>query len=116
MISLLILRCYLMDMNEMIAKQLIGNGEDLVYENDYMIVYKVLKEIPTTNANYVKRVQVVQWKSKKTDTYDLDIRSYSKRENKYKKGITLDPDEFKDLKEIIDALTPNFLENFNSNS
>ena len=61
---------------------------DYVYENEYMKVLKVLNEIPVTTS-ITKRVQLVIWKNKKTDIPDIDIRTFSKRDNKYYKGITL---------------------------
>lgn len=101
-----------MDLDEILANSLIDDGENVVFEDKFRKVYKVLFDIPTTSAYYVKRVQVVKWKNKNTDKVDLDIRSYNKKENKYKRGITLDADEFKDLKKVIDRLPEDFLEKF----
>lgn len=72
-----------------------------VYEDDYMRVLKVLHEFSTGGTNYVKRVQLVVWKKKKTDVADLDIRTYSKKENQYQKGITLSISEAKVLLKVL---------------
>ncbi|MFW6272581.1 MAG: hypothetical protein ACOC2U_02225 [bacterium] len=75
--------------------------DDIVYENDYMKVVKIIKEIPTGSSKYVKRVQLVKWKNKKTDVPDLDIRTFSLKDNKYKKGITLNRIEAKALHQAL---------------
>lgn len=78
---------------------------DLTYENDYMKVIKILKEIKGSSKHHSKRVQLVIWKNKKSDIPDLDIRNFSNKTNKYKKGITLSMNEakvlFETLKEIF---------------
>lgn len=74
-----------------------GVSDNAVYENEYFKVLKILKEIPTGSIHYVKRVQLVKWLGKKTDIPDLDIRTFDKREQKYKKGITLSINESKEL-------------------
>lgn len=72
-----------------------------VYEDDYMKVLKVLHEFSSGGTNYVKRVQLVVWKKKNTDVADLDIRTYSKKENQYQKGITLSVAEAKVLLKVL---------------
>ena len=74
-----------------------GISDNVVYENEYFRVLKILKEIPTGSSRYVKRVQLVLWLGKKTDIPDLDIRTFDKKEAIYKKGITLSMNESKDL-------------------
>jgi hypothetical protein len=74
-----------------------------VYEDDYMKVLKVLHEF-SAGVNYVKRVQLVVWKKKNTDVADLDIRTYSKKENQYQKGITLSISEAKELLKVLGKL------------
>jgi hypothetical protein len=80
-------------------------SKDYIYEDEYMKVTKVLREIKSTSKNYVKRVQLVIWKKKKTDIPDLDIRSFSSLDKKYGKGITLTMSEaeelYNSLKELI---------------
>jgi hypothetical protein len=73
-----------------------------VYEDDYMKVLKVLHEFSSGGTNFVKRVQLVVWKKKNTDVADLDIRTYSKKENQYQKGITLSIAEAKLLYKILE--------------
>lgn len=68
-----------------------------VYEDDIMKVVKIIKEIPSGSSKYVKRVQLVVWKSKNTDVPDLDIRTYSYKHKRYFKGITLSSSEAKML-------------------
>jgi hypothetical protein len=75
-----------------------------VYEDDYMKVLKVLHEFSSGGTNFVKRVQLVVWKKKKTDVADLDIRTFSKKENQYQKGITLSILEAKELLLILGKL------------
>jgi hypothetical protein len=75
-----------------------------VYEDDYMKVLKVLHEFSSGGTNFVKRVQLVVWKKKKTDVADLDIRTFSKKENQYQKGITLSILEAKELLSILGKL------------
>ena len=75
-----------------------------VYEDDYMKVLKVLHEFSSGGTNFVKRVQLVVWKKKKTDVADLDIRTFSKKENQYQKGITLSILEAKELRSILGKL------------
>jgi hypothetical protein len=75
-----------------------------VSEDDYMKVLKVLHEFSSGGTNFVKRVQLVVWKKKKTDVADLDIRTFSKKENQYQKGITLSILEAKELLSILGKL------------
>ena len=74
-----------------------------VYEDDYMKVLKVLHEF-SAGVNYVKRVQLVVWKKKNTDVADLDIRTYSKKDDQYQKGITLSISEAKELQKVLGKL------------
>lgn len=86
-----------------------NNKKDIVFENEYMKVLKILNEIPVGNQNHVKRVQLVIWKSKETDIPDIDIRGFSKFDNSYKKGITLTINEAKVVYETL----KDFFENKN---
>ena len=79
-------------------------SDNIVFENEYMKVLRIIKEIPTTSKNFVKRVQLVVWKNKKTDIPDLDIRTFSVRENIYKRGITLSMSETKELYLVLSEL------------
>jgi len=79
--------------------------EDHVFENEYMIVKKVLLEIPTQSSNWVKRVQIVNWKMKGTSRDELDIRRFSVKEQKYQKGISFTNRELMFLLENIDKLS-----------
>ena len=81
-----------------------------VYENDFMVVKKLLGEIKTQSPNWVKRVQVVNWKQKKTSIDELDIRRYSIKDNKYSKGISFTQPEFKALLDIVKNLEKDMLE------
>ena len=73
-----------MDITELLIEQMTS---DYIYEDEYMRVIKIIKEIPTGSKNFVKRVQLVIWKSKNSDIPDLDIRNYSYKGNRYLKGI-----------------------------
>jgi hypothetical protein len=75
-----------------------------IYEDDYMKVLKVLHEFSSGGTNFVKRVQLVVWKKKNTDVADLDIRTYSKKENQYQKGISLSISEARELQFILGKL------------
>lgn len=75
-----------------------------IFENEYMVVKKVLFEIPTQSANWVKRVQIVNWKMKGTSKDEIDIRRYSVRENKYQKGISFTARELSAFLENINKL------------
>lgn len=81
--------------------------DDIIYEDDFMRVTKVLHEIKLSG-NYVKRIQLVIWKSKKTDIPDIDFRLFSKNENKYYKGITF---SIREAEEIFAALKNFFKDN-----
>lgn len=74
---------------------------DFIYEDDFMRVIKVIKDIPTGSKNHVKRVQLVIWKSKSTDVPDLDIRRYSVKDNTYSKGISFTHSETRILFEAL---------------
>ena len=93
-----------MDLDDILADELLKKDDEPVYEDDYVIVYKVLGEVETTSANYVKRVQLVRWKKKQTDKLDIDFRVYDKNKGRYKKGITFDPYEFNLLKKILENI------------
>ena len=75
-----------------------------IFENEYMVVKEVLFEIPTQSANWVKRVQIVNWKMKETSKDEIDIRRYSVRENKYQKGISFTTRELSAFLENISKL------------
>lgn len=89
-----------MDINDLLVGEMI-DFEKIVYEDDYMIVLKVIKEISTGSRDYVKRVQLVIWKTKKTSIPDLDIRTYNKKNQKYLKGITFNSLEVDELIESV---------------
>lgn len=89
-----------MDIDHLLVGELI-EYEKIVYEDEYMKVLKVIKEIGTGSRDYVKRVQLVIWKSKSTAVPDLDIRSFNKKTQKYQKGITFNSLE---VSELIDAV------------
>jgi hypothetical protein len=72
-----------------------------VYEDDYVVVKEVLFDIPTQSPNWVKRVQIVNWKMKGSSKDELDIRRFSIRENKYQKGISMTVRELKFLLDNI---------------
>jgi len=88
-----------MDLDDLLVDSVLKNKP--VYEDDYMKVLKVIHEFSSGGTNYVKRVQLVVWKKKNTDVADLDIRTYSKKENQYQKGITLSISEAKELHKIL---------------
>lgn len=88
-----------MDITELLIEQMTS---DYIYEDEYMRVIKIIKEIPTGSKNFVKRVQLVIWKSKNSDIPDLDIRNYSYKGNRYLKGITLTMKEAEMLYEALD--------------
>jgi hypothetical protein len=75
-----------------------------IFENEYMVVKEVLFEIPTQSANWVKRVQIVNWKMKGTSKDEIDIRRYSFKENKYQKGISFTARELSFFLEHIEKL------------
>jgi hypothetical protein len=85
-----------MTLDDVMLKAMIGD-EAPAYEDDKLRVQKILKEIPTGSKNFVKRLQLVVWKNKKTDVPDLDIRTYSYRDNRYLRGVTLPGNQAKDL-------------------
>jgi hypothetical protein len=88
-----------MNLDNLLVESVLKNKP--VFEDDYMKVLKVLHEFSSGGTNYVKRVQLVVWKKKNTDVADLDIRTYSKKENQYQKGITLSISEAKELHKIL---------------
>lgn len=67
-----------------------------VYEGKYFTVKRILKEIPV-GVHTVRRLQLVIWKYKETDIPDIDIRTYSKKEKIYKKGVSFTINEAKEL-------------------
>lgn len=73
---------------------------EIVYEDEYRKVIKILHEMPSYKEK-VKRIQLVIWKSKKTDIPDIDIRIYDKEVGKYSKGISLNFNEAKQLHRIL---------------
>ena len=75
-----------------------------IYENEYMIVKKVLFEIPTQSSNWVKRVQIVNWKMKGSSKDELDIRRFSVKDNQYQKGISFTKRELSVLLENLSKL------------
>jgi hypothetical protein len=89
----------LMDIEDILLNEIIKNKP--FFEDDYMKVVKVLHEFSSGGSNYVKRVQLVVWKKKNTDVADLDIRTFSKKDNQYQKGITLSLREAKELSNIL---------------
>lgn len=95
-----------MNLDDLIAEALTDNDEAL-YEDDYMRVTKIIREIPTGSKDYVKRLQLVIWKKKNSDVPDFDIRGFSYRNNRYQRGITLNHLE---MKELFEALSKYFEE------
>jgi hypothetical protein len=93
--------------DEMLIDELI---DDVIYENEFMIVYKVVADIPTHSVKWVKRVQFVQWKHKKGEKVELDIRRYNLKENRYGRGISFSKREFEVLKTVISELHPDELD------
>jgi hypothetical protein len=87
-----------MTLDDVLLKSYVGDQVP-VYEDDGLTVVKIIKEIPTGSKLFVKRLQLVIWKSKKTDVPDLDIRTYSYKDNRYLKGVTLPGNQGKDLLE-----------------
>jgi len=79
----------------------IDMDDDVIFENEYMIVYKVIAEIPTHSPSWVKRIQIVKWKKKKSDKLEVDFRRYSKKSELYAKGISFTSREYL---ELINAL------------
>ena len=53
-----------MDIDDILAMELVSDDE-VIYEDDYMKVVKIFKEITSGSKDYVKRVQLVLWKNKK---------------------------------------------------
>lgn len=80
--------------------------ENVVYENDYMKVLKILHEIKTTRRS--KRLQLVVWKNKKTDVPDIDLRNFDLVNNSYGKGITFSIKEFKEIAEVFMEFKENY--------
>jgi hypothetical protein len=72
-----------------------------IVEDEYFEVVKILGDVRTQSLNYVKRVQLVKWKKKKSDVPELDFRRYSIKEKKYLKGISFTKDEIRDLLRIL---------------
>ena len=91
-----------MELDDVLVDEIIKNKP--IFEDDFMKVVKVLHEFPTGGKNFVKRVQLVVWKKKNTDVADLDIRTFSKKDNQYQKGITLSIAEALTLKKILSTL------------
>ncbi|MDY3195487.1 MAG: hypothetical protein RBQ95_01395 [Paracholeplasma sp.] len=67
-------------------------NEDIIYENEHMIVYEIIHEIKVSKT-YSKRLQLVKWKNKIDDAAEIDFRTYSIKDNIYKKGITFSQKE-----------------------
>ncbi|QMS85105.1 PC4/YdbC family ssDNA-binding protein [Candidatus Xianfuyuplasma coldseepsis] len=82
-----------------------------IFENEYFIVYKILVEIPTQSVSWVKRVQLVNWKHKKSDLLELDIRRFSKKDDRYAKGISLTKRELKDFLTVMKEFNIDELKN-----
>jgi len=76
-------------------------SKPICYEDQYMKVTKVLAEIPNSGKNYIKRVQLVVWKSKDTSIPDLDIRTFVKKSGNYHKGITFSINEARELYHVL---------------
>jgi len=89
-----------MDIDDILAMNLVDE-DSAIYEDDFIKVIKVFKEITTGSKDYVKRVQLVLWKNKKTAVPDLDIRSFNYKTGRYQKGITFNPLEVDELLEGI---------------
>ncbi len=85
-----------MEIDELLSDALLDT-ETPVFEDDFMRVIKVIKEIPTGSKNYVKRLQLVIWKKKNDKVPDFDIRGFSYKENKYNRGMTLNQLEMEEL-------------------
>lgn len=85
-----------MEISDLLSDVLL-DSETPIYEDDYMRVIKIIKEIPTGSKNYVKRLQLVVWKKKNDKSPDFDIRGFSYKENKYNRGITLNQLEMSEL-------------------
>lgn len=81
-------------------------SDDVIYEDEYMKVFEVLLDIPTHSPNWVKRVQLLNWKNKNNDLVEFDIRRYNKKTKKYGKGVTFSKrelDTFKSFMEDFDS-------------
>lgn len=92
----------MIDVNELVFNNIINNDRDeAIYENEYMVVYEVLGEVSTDTINWVKRIQIVNWKSKKNERKELDIRRYNKKKNRYGKGISFTDYETEEFIKIM---------------
>jgi hypothetical protein len=80
---------------------LLDNLSDDKVEAEHFEVIKILGDVRTQSLNYVKRVQLVKWKKKKSDVAELDFRRYSIKEKKYLKGISFTKDEIRELLRIL---------------
>lgn len=89
-----------MALDDLISEALTDTDVD-IYEDDYMRVVKIIKEIQTGSKDYVKRFQLVVWKKKDTDVPDFDIRGFSYKTNRYQRGITLNHLEMEELHSAI---------------
>lgn len=72
------------------------------FEDDYMIVKDIIGDVKTNSQNHVKRIQLVTWKNKKSDSVELDFRRFSIKDGKYSKGISFNGIEIRDLLKILD--------------
>lgn len=79
---------------------------EVVFENDYRIVKKVIRDI-NMGTNYSKRVAEVVWKRSTNPETVIDIRLFNNDKNEYYKGISLSRDE---ARELLNTLSEYFEE------
>lgn len=77
-----------------------------VFEDDYRIVKKVIKDIKVSS-NYAKRVAEVIWKRSNNQDTVIDIRVFNTDKNEYYKGVSLSIEE---ARELMETLTEYFKE------
>lgn len=90
----------MIEIDELILEEL---EDSVVYENEFFTVYKVICDIQTKSQNWVKRVQLVNWKHKPSDLLEVDIRRYNIPNNRYSKGISFTKREFLVLQETFEG-------------
>lgn len=74
--------------------------DEIVYEDDFRIVKKVIGDINSGN-HIKKRVSKVIWKKTNSDMPNIDIRVFDAQKNAYYKGISFSQYEAKELYEIL---------------
>jgi hypothetical protein len=81
--------------------------ETILYEDEFRIMYKIIKDIPTHSKKWVKRVSIIKWKFKHSDMLELDIRRYNTKDEKFGKGISFSKRELEILKSTLTDLDIN---------